>query len=202
MQGRLIYCRPHIPETPPKPAVSSDTTEDSNDKNDKPIEITVTEAALEPKKDTIPGLSETERIKSQKSAEKKKKAVAAKERKKQKKEEQKKETGAKKKLSKEDFLKNDEMSEAEINEKFEFSDYSSDEAEIFEDSKENLSDEEFLTPIQFASKFGRRQAALSTSTPNLAIQRKPSKRSASSPGDEEGNSKKHKVKSMLPIKKK
>ena len=74
---------------------------------------------------------------------------------------------------------------------------------IFEDSKENLSDdEEFLTPIQFASRFGRRTAALSTSTPNLVIQRKPSKRSLSSPGNEEGNSKRHKVKSMLPTKKK
>ena len=105
-------------------------------------------------------------------------------------------------MSKEDFLVNNDMSEAEIIENFEFSDYSSDETEIFEDSKENLSDEEFLTPIQFASRFGRRYSALSTSTPNLAIQRKPSKRSASSPGDEEGDSKKHKVRSMLPKKKK
>ena len=92
MKGRLIYCRPHIPATPPKQAVSSDTTEDSKasiNKNDEEIEITVTEAAVEPKKDTIPGLSEIENIKSLKSAEKKKKALAAKERKKQKREEEK-----------------------------------------------------------------------------------------------------------------
>ena len=203
LKGRLIYCRPHIPTTPPKKAVPSETNEDTEaakNKKDEQIAVTVTEAAIEAKKDTIPGLSETERMKSLKSAEKKKKALAAKERKKQKKEE--KEAGSKKNMNREDFLKVDEMSEAEINEKFEFSDYSSDDAETFEDSKEDLSDEEFLTPIPFASKFGRRQAALSTSTPNLAIRRQPSKRSASSPGDEEANSKKHKVKSKLPTKQK
>ena len=51
---------------------------------------------------------------------------------------------------------------------FEFSDYSDDDKEVFEDSKENRSGDEFLTPIHFSSNFCREQAAFSTSTPNLS----------------------------------
>ena len=63
-------------------------------------------------------------------------------------------------------------------------DYSSDNQEVFEDSKENLSESEteFMTPINFTSVFGRRQAALSTSTPNLS-RKNSAKRGASSPKD-------------------
>ena len=113
-------------------------------------------------------------------------------------------------MVKEDFLVNNEMTEVEKAEKlFEFSDYSSDETETLIDSNEDLSEEEFLTPIQFTSQFGKKQAALSTSTPNLSIKRpyrRPSKRSASSPASspgQEGTSKRTKTKSKLPtIKKK
>ena len=106
-------------------------------------------------------------------------------------------------MVKEDFLVNNDMTEVEKSEKlYEFSDYSSDETDTLIDSNE---EEEFLTPIQFTSQFGKKQAALSTSTPNLSIKRpyrRPSKRSASSPG-QEGTSKRTKTKSKLPtIKKK
>merc|ERR1712208_273440 len=113
-----------------------------------------------------------------KAAEKKKKAVIDKE----KREHERKENKKKKKNSKtpeikvwnfrkEDFLVKDYLEASkEIESNYNFSDYSDDETEVFEDSKENLSDEEFLTPIQFASVFGRKQAALSTSTPNLPTQ--------------------------------
>ena len=202
--GRLIHCRPHVPATPPKPAASD--SNDAKNEDDEQIEVKITEATPKQTKNTIPGLSEDAR----KSAEKKKKSAAAKEKKKQKKEAKEKETNAKKKMVKEDFLVNNEMTEVEKAEKlFEFSDYSSDETETLIDSNEDLSEEEFLTPIQFTSQFGKKQAALSTSTPNLSIKRpyrRPSKRSASSPASspgQEGTSKRTKTKSKLPtIKKK
>ena len=87
------------------------------------------------------------------------------------------------KMRKEDFLIKDYLEASkEIESNYNFSDYSEDESEVFEDSEENLSDEEFLTPIQFASVFGRKQAALSTSTPNLS-RKNSAKRGASSPKD-------------------
>ena len=81
------------------------------------------------------------------------------------------------KLKQTDFLLNPLESSA-VEEDFEFSEYSSesDDPDIFEDSKETQSDVEFLTPINFTSVFGRRQAALST--PNL---QRPNKRGAPSP---------------------
>ena len=101
-----------------------------------------------------------------------------------------------------DFLlnKNDPSS---ITDKYQFSDYSSEsenEEYIFEDSKETQSDAEFLTPISFTSVFGRRHAALSTSTPNLSRRNKP-KRAASSPSDSSIIAKKPRSKSMIPTKK-
>ena len=141
----------------------------------------------------IPGLSEEARKKAVKSAEKKKKVAAEKERKKKKKEET-----SKFRLGKDDFLDKSKSEPVQVDlQEFEFSDYSSDEHEVFEDSKEDVSEEEYMTPIHFKSNFGRKHAALSTSTPDLSL---PTKRSRSSPGCEVNPNVK-KNKSMLPIKK-
>ena len=82
---------------------------------------------------------------------------------------------------------------------FQFSDYSSDDEDTFEDSREIQSEDEFLAPINFSSVFGRKQAARSTSTPNIAKNNK-SKRGASSPMDSSINPKKPRSKSLIPVK--
>ena len=86
-------------------------------------------------------------------------------------------------------------------EHFVFSDYSDDPddtSDVFEDSKEMQSEDEFLTPLNFTSLFGQRTAALSASTPNLS--RSTSKRAAPSP-KESGQPKRSRSKSLLPVRK-
>ena len=107
----------------------------------------MTEVALK-EPSTIPGLTEAEMIKAKKSAEKRKRSAAAKERRRQKKEEQEKEDM--KKLSKKDFLEavdGNGLSVAAIVEKFDFTDYSTDENDLFEDSKEEVSGDDSCAPV-------------------------------------------------------
>ena len=186
LRGRLVHCHPHIPATPPKPkATANDTTEA---KEDEPTRcINVTEVTLK-EPSTIPGLTEAEKVKAKKSAEKRKKSAAAKERRRQKKEEQEKE--GMKKLSKEDFLEavdGNGLSVAEIVDKFDFSEYSTDENDLFEDSKEEVSGDESCAPVL---QDVRKQSAFSQ--PEV----KGSKRSISSPG-QDGTSKKQKQRSVV-----
>ena len=140
--------------------------------------------------------------KALRSAEKKKKADADKAKKelekkeREKKKKQRQEEGEKKKeFRQEDFLIKTPLKFNKAEEDFVFTD---DESELFEDSKENLSEDEFLTPVPFKSAFGKRQAALSTSTPNLS-NKKSMKRSASSPNLNE-KPKKQQNRSLLPLK--
>ena len=206
--GRIIHCRPHVPTTPPKQEVpkvneepKSNVDGDSKSKSD----------IVQPVVPKIPGLTEEDRKNALKSAEKKKKADANKAKKelnkkvkaKKKKDQNEKsqEVDKKKQYSREEFLLVERdvktSTENDIEDQFNWTDYSSDEHEVFEDSKDNLSEDGFLTPIQFSSVFGRKQAALSTSTPILSS--KPHvKRSASSPNDSK-NPKKQKNKSLLPL---
>ena len=165
-QGRLIHCQPHVPVTPPKPI------------NDQAVAINITESEIEAvnikNSNAIPGLTEAEVIKARKSAEKRKKNAAAKERRKKKREEQQN-NDVNKKLVKEDFLEAAEgetLSVAEIVQKFNFSEYSSDESDsdVFEDSKDDVSDE--------------LHAQLVTLDTGRAQNSKGSKRSISSPGQE------------------
>ena len=146
-------------------------------------------------------------MKALKTAEKKKKAAIDKEKKDHEKKENKKKKKnlmkpeiKAKKLTKEEFLINSNITRNEVDSEYTFGDYSDDEHEVFEESKEQHSEAEFLTPIQFSSVFGRRQAAaaLSTSTPNLSTKH-PGRRPASSPSNNE-NQKKLKNKSLLPLK--
>ena len=90
-----------------------------------------------------------------------------------------------------------------VTDNFEFSDYGndSDDSEIFENSKQNQSDEEFLVPVSFRSVFGRKQAALSTSNPNLNRKSTPKRAAASSPSDQE-DPKKPRSKTSLIVKSK
>ena len=219
--GSLIHCRPHIPITPPKIVVAKEipkvvvtkektdgTVKNNEGRKDekKSVDSTTTKNVQEniSKQDEksdlvvpkIPGLSDKDQLKAKKSAEKKKKNATAKELKKKKKEEQ----FIKQKMVKDDFLtKGDSQTPfiADLNE-FEFSDYSDDEHEVFEDSKEDISDGESLTPIQSSSAFGGREVHLSISTPNLS-KKSTFKRSASSP-DTTINSKKPKKKSLISLK--
>ena len=171
-QGRLLHCRPHVPVTPPKlQQVENESQEDNP--TVASASITVTEPTLKELSE-IPGLTEAERLKAKKTAEKKKKNAEAKERRRKRKEEQEKEDNNKK-LSRGDFLEavdGNELSVAQIVEKFDFTDYSSDESDLFEDSKENVSGDEIRTPL-----LKGKQQVISKSTSNS----KGSKRSITSP---------------------
>jgi hypothetical protein len=141
--------------------------------------------------------------KAQKSAQKKKKKNAEKEKEKKKEkmeEDLRRKTDTNKMISS-DFLINKTQTSQSVIDEFEFSDYhtDSDDPDVFEDSKEIQSDDEFLTPINFTSVFGKKTAALSTSTPNLSM-KNASKRGASSPQDST-QPKKLRSKSFLPVKK-
>ena len=95
-----------------------------------------------------------------------------------------------KKLSKEDFLEavdGNGLSVAEIVDKFDFSEYSTDENDLFEDSKEEVSGDESCAPVL---QDVRKQSAFSQ--PEV----KGSKRSISSPG-QDGTSKKQKQRSVV-----
>ena len=217
--GHLIHCRPHVPVTQPKTVAEKTPTvvvadetpktvnvkgkadEKNNPKSIEEKKIVNPEIIISSGKkpdetsetsvSKIPGLSDKEQLKAIKSAEKKVRNAANKEKKKQKKEDQ----NLKQKMVKNDFLtRSDEPASAKVDlNEFEFSDYSSDdEQEVFEDSKDNLSDGEFLTP----KALGRRKTALSTSTPNHSRKKSSGKRSASSP---ESSVKPKKIKSKLPL---
>ena len=219
--GKTIHCRLHVPSTPPKKEVPRDCISNKSAEAEAPNPTETTPKKEDPKEavgkisaeveapkpnQEIPGLSESERKKALKLAEKKKKAALKQERKgngkatnKQNKESKQNAEVSVANLSTEDFLlrRNDPK---DIIEDFVFSDYSTDdddETHVFEDSKEELSEEEFLTPFHFKSVFGRKQAALSTSTPNLSS-RPTTKRSASSPVQSE-NKKKSNNGSLIPL---
>ena len=194
-KGNIIHCRPHVPSTPPKP--------------DPVVEPLVEKEASKEKKETstngnpkvIPGITVEEMQKSEKSAKNNKKKAAEKERKKRKEEERKKMQEAKKQndvsnLNATDFMIR-QPKPIEI-EDFEFSDYSDDsnDSDAFEDSKELQSEDEFLTPLKFTSAFGKKQAELSSSTPNLSF-KTTSKRGASP--HESGKPNKKRSKSSLLI---
>ena len=122
----------------------------------------------------IPGLTEAEVIKARKSAEKRKKNAAAKERRRKKREEQLS-NDVNNMLVKEDFLAapvEKPLSLADIVQKFDFSEYSSDESDsdVFEDSKDDIT--------------GELHAPLVTSNTSHAQNSKGSKRSISSPAQE------------------
>ena len=177
-KGKMIHCRPHVPVTPPKELIGARVEEESKDKEkeEEPKDKTVVA-----EKSAIPGLSEEDRKKAAKAAHKKKQKSAEKERKRLKKEEELKKKSVDK-LNCEDFLRKTPIIPS-IADEFEFSDYSgdSDDNDLFEDSKETQPEADFLTPISFASVFGRREAARSSSTPNLRATMKTSKRAATSP---------------------
>ena len=197
-KGNVIHCRPHVPSTPPKvETVAAEVKVDENKETPKPKEklnptITVTS--------TIPGLTEKDVQKAVKAANKKQKKKAEKERKNKKATEK---INKKLDLEKSDFLLNQTPSNHSVVDDYQFSDYSDDSdghEEVFEDSKEIQSEDEFLTPINFTSVFGKQTAALSTSTPNLSV-RNTSKRGASSPPGST-KSKKPRSKSSLPVRNK
>ena len=147
------------------------------EKEDEPKD----ERTASTEKSRIPGLSEKDRKKAEKAAHKKQQKSAEKERKRRKREEEvEKKRSDQMKTS--DFLQIPPFTSTV--EEFEFSDHSdaSDDTDIFEDSQETQSEAEFLTPISFASVFGRREAARSCSTPNLKAGKNTNKRGASSPG--------------------
>ena len=188
-QGRMLHCQPHVPVTPPKPindqevviSIAESETEAVATKSENSVteavninsKIGVTEATLK-ESNAIPGLTEAEMIKAKKSAEKRKKNAAAKERRRKKREEQLS-NDRNNKLVKEDFLEapvGETLSVAAIIQKFDFSEYSSDESDsdVFEDSKDDIT--------------GELHAPLVTSNTGHAQNSKGSKRSISSPGQE------------------
>ena len=198
-KGNIIHCRPHVPSTPPKvETVAAEVKVDGKKETPKPKEkenptIKVTSA--------IPGLAEKDVQKALKAANRKQKKIAEKERKKNKKAEVK--INKKLELDQSDFLVNKTPTNFSVVDDYQFSDYSDDsdgDEVVFEDSKEIQSEDEFLTPINFTSVFGKRTAALSTSTPNLSV-RNTSKREASSPPGST-KSKKPRSKSSLPVRSK
>ena len=191
-KGNLMHCRPHDPATPPKEvtdAVEGTQVEMENATKVKDVVIPTIKVVS-----GIPGLTVEAAKKALKAASRKQNKKDAKERKKLKKAEEQNLTASRM----DDFLANHTPKRSVVDE-FEFSDYSddSDGPEVFEDSKELQSEDEFLTPINFSSVFGQRTATLSTSTPNLSV-KVTSKRGASSPPGME-NQKKVRSKSSLPI---
>ena len=191
-KGNLLHCRPHVPATPPKEvtdAVEGTQVEMENATKVKDVVIPTIKVVS-----GIPGLTVEAAKKALKAASRKQNKKDAKERKKLKKAEEQNLTASRM----DDFLANHTPKRSVVDE-FEFSDYSddSDGPEVFEDSKELQSEDEFLTPINFSSVFGQRTATLSTSTPNLSV-KVTSKRGASSPPGME-NQKKVRSKSSLPI---
>jgi hypothetical protein len=188
--------------------IEDKTVKDTKDSKDENNEETKAEEAKNPVivvSSTIPGLTEKERKKALKAAQKKQQKSTGKEQKKNKKETRSGKDFVepnKARMKASDFLlnKNDPSS---ITDKYQFSDYSSEsenEEDIFENSKETQSDTEFLTPINYTSIFGRRLGALSTSSPDLSRKKKP-KRAASSPSDSSIIAKKPRSKSLIPTKK-
>ena len=180
-KGRMIFCKPYVPKTPPK----SEHPASRKDDADKPA----TDVALVKPKQVIPGLPENERKKGLKSNEKKikkKKKVAREE----------KETTDPNNLSQKDFMKVAKKI-GDITEKFQFSDDDdSDDSDDFEDSKDELEDvTAFTTPINFKSASGK-NVALSESKPrsrSTSIKRKKD----SDPADNDGKMSKS-MKSGLP----
>ena len=224
IDGRIIHCRPHVPSTPSKEEVPK-VDEKSNGDNEPESNVEKVSKIPDIVVQKIPGLLEEDRKKALKSAEKKKKAAAnrakkelnkkVKAKKKKDVKEKSQEVDKKKQYKREEFLlvEHDKKTSTEndIEDQFNWTDYSSDENEVFEDSKEEPYEEDFLTPIPYASVFGRKQAALSASSPILPSKQaalsasspilpsKPHvKRSASSPSDNQ-NPKKLKNKSLLPL---
>ena len=175
-KGKVIHCRPHVPSTPPKEPLNVANNNEENNKKDesKSNDVAIPTIEVRP---AIPGLPDKDAKKALKAAQKQQKR-AEKERKKKAEEEELKK---KPKLTKQDFLTKTPKTKSVVDD-FVFSDYSDDSdatSDVFEDSKEMQSEDEFLTPLNFTSLFGQRTAALSASTPNLS--RSTSKREHQAP---------------------
>ena len=190
-KGNLLHCRPHVPATPPKGA---EAAEDEQVEKDNATIVKDNVVPTIKVVSDIPGLTVEAAKKALKAASKKQNKKAAKERKKNKELSKQNLTAS----TMEDFLIN-KTPKRNAADDFVFSDYSddSDDPEVFEDSKELQSEDEFLTPINFSSVFGQRTATMSTSTPNLSA--RTSKRGATSPPGV-AKHKKSRSKSALPIK--
>ena len=149
-KGRLIFCKPFVPRTPPKENPSTGKNETNNS--------TIAQSAT---KQVIPGLPEIERVKALKTKDKKDKKG------KEGRKGSKEEATDMKNLSQKDSLLKPKA--ASINagmddalEKFQFSDQDDDNDE-FEDSKEELDDDiAFTTPITLKSAFARTVAMSET----------------------------------------
>ena len=134
-KGRLIYCKPYVPKTPPKKDIPSS----GNDGSDSALNHSTS-------KQEIPGLPEEERIKALKPKEKKvRKAKEA------------------KKVSKEDNLNMKNLSQkdfllipnaSELSKDFVFNDDDEDDLDDFEDSREEPDEEAFTTPLTLKSRSG------------------------------------------------
>ena len=172
-KGRLLHCKPHVPVTPPKPiepanseAESTKTSaefEDKEEKEENSQDIpkpsfadmkTANEDKNKQSKPAIPGLPEQARLKALKEVKKKKKKGN-----KEKNEVKEKVI----KLSTKDFVQKDFVKDtvSQIEGKlddFQFSDYSDEESDIFEDSKEDQSDNESIAKLLFKAASMKRNA--------------------------------------------
>ena len=211
-----LYCKPLRNMTPKKQVIVEpeknvkETTQDEDDEGATSIDIIDEKEKsentnVERPKPFIPGLPEENRLKQSKKKKKKKK--------KSKNKEEKESTGSK---SRQDFLLSPEsgMLRKNVNETeaFEFSDYendteSDDSTEEHEASKETFSNndisaEDFLTPVSVKSTFAKNLIAKSTAKPSPTPGS--SKRSASSPADEKSkknHQRRARSQSMIPKKK-
>ena len=185
VNGNMIHCKPHVPKSPPtvnpveEPTATNATEEKSKENetaiDDKPKEkeTGARKKVKQNQSQLIPGLPEALRVKKKKNKKDKK---------------QKSEVDTKKvsDLKATDFLFNNASENTSIDD-FVFE--NADDSDAFEDSREDLSDiddepsENFLTPINFKSNFGRR-LSVSGSVSDLTF-----KRDRDSPGKETENKK-------------
>ena len=140
-KGRMIFCKPYVPKTPPK---KENETTNADVILDTPAAI---DESQSPSKQAIPGLLEADRIKATKAKEKKERKA------KENKRESKKENIDLKNLSQKDFLLNPKS--GDLTENFVFHEDSVD-SDAFEDSKDEHEEENpFSTPITLKSAFAK-----------------------------------------------
>ena len=168
VDGRMIHSRPHVPVTPPKttpetippPNPLASTSMKTPSKSSLPS-TNIQSPSSQP---IIPGLPEDELIKAAKKEKNKQKKEKASKKKKKDESGKKTEKTKSEEMKKEDFLiQSDDSIIDEFPLKprnldgFQFSDYSDSEADVFEDSKEelNLAEtelDELFTPLSWKSK--------------------------------------------------
>jgi hypothetical protein len=173
VNGNMIHCKPHVPKSPPtaKPVEETTATTAATATDDKPKEK---ETGARKKENSnpnqlIPGLPEVLRVKKKRNRKEKK---------------QKNEVNPKKvsDMKATDFLLctlsgkiiSNASNDKTIDDEFVFDEVN--DSDAFEDSKEELSDiddepaENFLTPINYKSVFGRR-LSVSGSVSDLSLKR-------------------------------